>query len=314
MSTSRLDLRERSNPDCPGCDRAARKQCLKNGLCTKTNSVLDQLPVRCVGGWAYDKIYRLVQYFGIFANGMKNRWGGRLNYVEICSGPGRCITRENRNEIDGTALAVIQSPHFKELKKAFFIDASPRVVDVLNQRIKTLGASHIAEAVRGDYGDAPGLCRILNRLPDSCLNLVFIDPTECDVPFSTIQRIVAHLQNADLLINVALGTDVTRNIIPSILSPSHKTARQKYESFLGTPGFCTEPEVVALAQHADHDDLRRKFADTYHHKLRGEGYQYTDVRPVKHYYYLLFASRNPKGLEFWKKACTYSPDNQKEMF
>jgi hypothetical protein len=39
-------------------------------------SELDQLPVRCVGKWAYEKIYRLVQYFGIFANGMKNKWEG----------------------------------------------------------------------------------------------------------------------------------------------------------------------------------------------------------------------------------------------
>jgi three-Cys-motif partner protein len=165
----------------------------------------------------------------------------------------------------------------------------------------------------GDYGDAPGLCRILKRLPDSCLNLVFIDPTECDVPFSTIQRIVAHLQNADLLINVALGTDVNRNLVRAIQLQNHKISRQKYETFLGTPGFCAQPDVVELAKRADHHDLRRKFADTYHQRLKGEGYQYTDVRPVKHYYYLLFASRNQKGIEFWQKACKYSPTNQKEM-
>ena len=270
------------------------------------------MPVRCVGEWAYEKIYRLVQYFGIFAGGMSNRWKG-LNYVEICSGPGRCITRNDRTEMDGTALAIIRSKQFPKLKKGIFIDASPRVVDILNQRIKALNASHIAEAVVGDYGDGPGICRILNRLPDSCLNLVFIDPTECDVPFTTIKRLVEYLQNADLLINVALGTDVTRNIVPAILSSSHQTVRAKYESFLGVPGFCRQPDVIKLAKLSDHDDLRRKFADTYNQTLRGEGYQYTDVRAVKHYYYLLFASRSPKGLEFWKKACAIAPDNQREL-
>ena len=314
MSAARLNVHPHKHPKCGGKNCPERDNVDADGLCTHTTSATDGLPVRCVGEWAYDKIYRLVQYFGIFAHGMKNRWGGRLNYVEICSGPGRCITREDHTEMDGTALAVIQSPHFKELRKAVFIDASPRVVDILNQRIKALAASHIAEAVVGDYSDAPGICRILNRLPDSCLNLVFIDPTNCDVPFQTIQRVAAHLQNADLLINVALGTDVNRNLVRAILLPNHKTARAKYERFLGTPGFCAQPEVVGLAKRAGHEDLRRKFADTYDHKLKGEGYGHTDVRPVKHYYYLLFASRNPKGLEFWKKACTYSPDNQKEMF
>lgn len=61
--------------------------------------------------------------------------------------------------MDDTALAVLQNSHFKELKKAIFIDASSRVVAILNQRIKALGASHKAEAVRGDYGDAPGITR-----------------------------------------------------------------------------------------------------------------------------------------------------------
>jgi three-Cys-motif partner protein len=262
--------------------------------------------------WAYDKIYRLVQYFGIFAGGMSNRWKG-LNYVEICSGPGRCITRNDRDEMDGTALAIICHKHFSKLKKGIFIDASPRVVAILNQRIKALGKSDIAEAVVGDYSDAAGLSSILGQLPQNCLNLVFIDPTECNIPFTSIKSIVNKLQNADLLINVALGTDVNRNIVPAILSPSYKTAREKYEKFLGVPGFCDQPEVMELAKSSDFGDLRRAFASTYDRKLREEGYMFTDVRRVKHFYYLLFASRNEKGLEFWRKSCTYAPDNQKEM-
>lgn len=243
---------------------------------------------------------------------MSKKWVG-LNYVEICSGPGRCITRQDRKEIDGTAMAIIRHKHFPKLRKGIFIDASPRVVDILNRRITDLGASHIAEAVVGDYGDAAGLCRTLNRLPDSCLNLVFIDPTECDVPFSTIQRIVAHLQNADLLINVAIGTDVNRNIASAATDPAFARARKKYETFLGIPGFCSRPDVVALAKLADHDDLKRKFADAYKDQLHTLGYVHTDIRAVRHYYYLLFASRSPTGLDFWTKACAIDPDNQRQL-
>lgn len=308
-----LDLRQLQHSDCRSCDRAERAEIDADGLCTRTASALDNLPVRCVGEWAYDKIYRLVQYFGIFTGGMKNQWCG-LNYVEICSGPGRCITRHDRIEMDGTALAVVRNKQFPQLQKAVFIDASPRVVSALNQRIAALSASHIAEATIGDYEDAVGICRVLSCLRDGCLNLVFIDPTECDVPFSTIKQIVDNLQNADLLINVALGTDVTRNIIPAILSPqSHALVRDKYERFLGCPGFCARPEIVALAKRADHDDLRRAFANAYNKQLRGIGYVHTDVRTVRHYYHLLFASRKPKGLEFWLKSCRIEPDNQRML-
>jgi three-Cys-motif partner protein len=311
-STIRLDLRECQHPNCGGKGCQQRHTVDGDGLCTHTVSAQDNLPVRCVGEWAYDKIYRLVQYFGTFAGGMSKKWVG-LNYVEICSGPGRCITREDRKEIDGTAMAIIHNKHFPKLKKGVFIDASPRVVDVLNQRIKTLGASNIAEAVVGDYSNAAGLCRTLNRLPDSCLNLVFIDPTECDVPFSTIQRIVAHLQHADLLINVAIGTDVNRNIANAATDPSFAKAKQKYESFLGLPGFCSRPDVVALARRAGFDDLKRKFADSYKEQLHTLGYVHTNIRAVRHYYYLLFASRHPRGLKFWLDSCTYEPDGQKEL-
>jgi three-Cys-motif partner protein len=310
MRAPRLDLREMPNSGCLGCDRMARKDFLENGLCKQTQSVLDQLPVRCVGGWAYDKIYRLVQYFGIFASGMKNQWLG-LNYVEICSGPGRCIIRDQRLEIDGTALSIITHPVFPQLKKAFFIDANVYVVDALNCRIAAAGATSRAQAVLGDYTDLPNLQRSLAKLPPNCLNLVFIDPTECDLPFATVREIGRQLKNADLLINVAIGTDATRNLGFAILDRGFEKAKSKYESFLGSPGFCSRPDVISLAKIGAHDDLRRLFMAEYTKKLATEGYVFTDARQVEHYYHLLFASRSPKGLEFWHKACKIEPNNQR---
>jgi three-Cys-motif partner protein len=276
-------------------------------------SVLDDLPIRPVGEWAYEKIYRLVQYFGIFAGGMKKRWPS-LNYVEIGCGPGRCVLRENCLEIDGTALAIIRNPNFFSLQKAIFIDASPRVAEILNARIGALGAASIASAVVGDYSNAADLCGILKGLPDGFLNFIFIDPTECDVPFETIEQIVRQLKNADLLVNVALGTDANRNLVSAIRLPSHVKVREKYEAFLGKLGFCAQSEVIELAKLADHIALRRKFAEAYKERLAHIGFVYTDIQPVRHYYYLLFASRSEKGLEFWRKSCRIAPDNQRQLF
>ncbi len=60
-------------------------------------------------------------------------------------------------------------------------------------------------------------------------------------------------------------------------------------------------------------DAPRLFLDEYLAKLKAEGYRFTDLRPVKHYYYLLFASRSEKGREFWLKSCRIAPDNQREF-
>lgn len=305
--SNQIDLRERQNRR-PG----AKDEITVDGLYKNIFSVLDNLALRDVGEWAYEKIFYLVQYFGIYASGMKNAWNG-LNYVEICSGPGRCLLREDGREIDGTALAIARHKDFEQLRKALFVDASSTVVALLNQRLAAVGASPRGMARKGNYHDTSAVRKLLSELPDGCLNLVFIDPTECNVPFTTIQAIVDQLKNADLLINVAIGTDVNRNLVAAVLDPAFDKAREKYESFLGMDGFCDRPDVVELAKRRDYDDLRRLFAETYHQQLRGLGYQFTDVRPVRHYYHLLFASRHEKGLEFWKKACRIGPDDQREM-
>lgn len=313
MAERHLDLRTTKNDGCLRCqNRQERAAFLRDGLCDHVISTLDALPVRCVGSWCYDKIYRLLMYFGIFSKGMKDSWSG-LNYVEICSGPGRCVNRENGEEIDGTALAIVNHPHFNLLNRALFIDNSVPVIDALKQRIEATGASPKACAVVGDYRNADGMMEILGALPAGCLNLVFIDPTQCDVPFATVQRIAQRLENADLIINVALGTDVSRNLVQAILEPAHGRNRAKYEAFLGTKAFFTDPSVVDVASKNRVNDLRRQFAQAYLGQLGQCGYIHCDTRPVRHYYYLLFASRNPKGLEFWNKACRIAPDDQREL-
>ena len=70
---------------------------------------------------------------------MAKKWG-KLRYVEVCSGPGRCSTRDG-NEQDGTALAIVKNDLFDLLSDAIFIDYSPRVVETLSKRFEAVGKS-----------------------------------------------------------------------------------------------------------------------------------------------------------------------------
>ena len=135
MKREALDLHEAKNPHCAQCRNKDERE-TDGGLCRIAPSVVDELPARCVGSWASDKIYFLTQYLGIFGNGMKNRWDGKLDYFEICSGPGRCVIRESGREIDGTALAVVHNRHFCHYHSATFFDISEKVVDTLNRRFE----------------------------------------------------------------------------------------------------------------------------------------------------------------------------------
>jgi three-Cys-motif partner protein len=313
MSAARLDLRPHKHPKCGGKNCPERDNVDADGLCTHTMSATDGFPLRCVGDWAAEKIYWLVRYFGIFTGSMFPLWRGNLNYVEICSGPGRCIAREAREEIDGTSLAIASSPGFQKLRAALFIDNNQKVVDTLNHRLSARGATKKAKAVIGDYTDLPGMANLLASLPQGCLNLVFIDPTDCSVPFSTVRKIAATLKSVDYIINVALGTDANRNLAKAILHPTHTTSRHKYESFLGAPGFCSRPETIAKAKLKDSDDLRRLFRDQYRASLKQEGFIYSDPISVEHYYYLLFASRHQTGYDLWQKIQTVDPAGQRTL-
>lgn len=312
MKRQRIDLRVTKNQECLRCDRKARKDSVSDEICTTLRSSLDDLPVRCVGEWAYDKIYLLVQYFGIFAGGMKNKWNG-LNYIEICSGPGRCVTRNDSNEMDGTALAVVNQSAFPELSQAVFVDIDPNVVAILNKRINALGAHHKARAFIGDYHDVHGLMKIIEQLHTNFLSLVFFDPTECDVPFATVETLTSYLKNADLIINIALGTDLNRNIVNVVLDPAFSQTKDKYERFLGIPDFLSRPDIVHAARLGKHGDLRKLFMNAYLEHLASIGYVHTNLRAVRHYYDLLFVSKSPKGLEFWMKANQIGPDNQRRL-
>jgi three-Cys-motif partner protein len=313
-------VRRRRLETCKCCDKVTReKNTRENGCCTQVVSSLDGLPVRCVGDWALDKIYYLVQYLGIFAGGMKNKKD--TYYVELCSGPGRCSTR-NQHEHDGTALAVLNHSKFKHIKGAIFIDNDTSVVEVLNQRIQAMKFDN-AKAVVGDYNNIDS---ILEAFPpvkkDKTLFLCLIDPTDCSLPFDTIKAIFDRTnEKCDFIISYFDGIDLNRNILETVLEPVRfKTNLKKYERFLGDTEFFTDPEIQEFARIGDRLSIRLKFQNAYKHQLAKIGLSYQDeVRVCSQgetgipYYQLIFASGHSKGLEFWKKATKYSPSGQPSL-
>lgn len=313
MSCFHIDLHQKMNSHCQRCQPEKRNENQEDYLCRLVKSMDDGKSVRCVGSWAYEKIFRLVQYFGIFTKGMANKWEGKLNYIEICSGPGRCVLRESGEEVDGTALAIARHPSFKTLHAALFIDHNPRVVEILDGRLSQIEncAERKTRVIRGDFTCKQDLRKIFNAIPEKHLNLVFIDPTECNVPFSTIELAVQSLKRADFIINVALGTDVNRNLVPAFLDSSFSRAKEKYTAFLGSETFFADENNQKLAVAGNTQELRRSFLDEYQRQLKRIGLAHTDSKNVKAYYHLVFASGDPRGLDFWHKANKIEPDGQR---
>lgn len=311
----KTDLKEIPNSNChKKCNKDKRRTTTTDDLCNQTVSELDGLPVRCVGEWAMEKIYHLIQYFGIFSTGMKYKWDGRINYIEICSGPGRCINRSLGIEFNGTSLCILEHPSLIHLNKALFFDYNLKVVDSLNKRIEEKKITN-AKAIFGDYYNPKAICvDIKSEITTNGLNLVFIDPTDCSLPFELINELKTNLSNVDFIINIAIGTDYTRNIKKAILDPlTNAASYQKYTRFLGNDSFFKSQEIVEFAKNNADKELRLAFREEYLNSLKNIGFKHFDFKHIRNYYDLIFATSHPKGLEFWVKANKIQHDGQRTL-
>jgi three-Cys-motif partner protein len=309
-----IDLNVVENPDCHlKCSKELRKERAIDDMCVETLSSIDGLPVRCVGDWAQQKIFHLVQYFGIFSQGMNRKWKG-INYIEICSGPGRCINRSTGEEFDGTSLAILKHKNLVYLKKLLFFDFNPEVVANLTERINILKIDK-AHAYVGDYYNSSTICSVLKKeLPNDHLNLVFIDPTDCSVPFDLVRDIHATINNIDFIINIASGTDFNRNIIRVVEQTDiFKKTKEKYLRFIGSDDFFTDPKLKKLINRSDHKGIRILFREYYEKSLSTLGYCFFAYKHIKHYYDILFATKNDRGLDFWKKVSSIDFKGQREF-
>jgi len=246
---------------------------------------------------------------------MKLKWKGKLNYIEICCGPGRCISRKKGLEFDGTALSIIKHDAFKYLNKALFFDLNEKVIETLNKRIQRIGLNN-ALAMIGNYYEPDGICRrILKEIKHDSLNLIFIDPTDCSIPFSLVKMLKEGLSKADFIINLASGTDFNRNVINSILKPeSYSISINKYSLFLNNDNFFTDPKNIQFANEKRNTELRNSFRQSYIESMRKIGFQYFDYKNINHYYDILFATCNEQGISFWQKANKINFDGQRELF
>ena len=82
-------------------------------------SAFDGLPIRDSGAWIATKHRLLTYYAHLFATGMKYKWKSRV-YLELFSGPGRCLIRKTGKEDLGSPLKVIEH----EFTKFIFTEMS----------------------------------------------------------------------------------------------------------------------------------------------------------------------------------------------
>lgn len=167
----------------------------------------DVLPVRESGVWAKEKLYYLEHYLDIFSVGMHKRWHGKLYYIDLFAGPGRCQIPETKEEFDGSPLIALKF----NFAKYFFFESDPLCFEALKARAKDRAPEKMKN-VTFVLGDCNKEIAEIGYLPSASLGVAFVDPTGIlPLPFETVRKLTAE-RKIDLIINFHEGMGVRMNL------------------------------------------------------------------------------------------------------
>jgi len=249
----------------------------------------DSLPVRPSGPWIETKHKLLAYYANLFATGMKNKWASRV-YLELFSGPGKCLIRDTGREDLGSPLKIIGH----EFTKFIFTEMSVPAAEALATRIEPFENSSRTEIWCGDCAEAIEHIRI----PDRSLTFAFIDPTGIGhAPFSLIETLERKTR-CDLLINVQHGMGIKMNVHQYTPDAGDESALTR---FLGNDSWKQLPRHNAKEFFLGALDLYKQQLDKLGFKFTGREVLISTQQGIG-LYLLLFASRHPLGQTFWEKA------------
>lgn len=251
-----------------------------------------------VGPWAKDKLHYISAYCEIFSTGMKSRWPLRT-YTDLFAGPGICVIEGTGEEVIGSPLVALRCK--TPFTHYFFNDDKPELISALKPR------AVVDNAVKIQYFSKD--CNVvvddlLRELPNGSLDFCFIDPLNWEIQFDSIRRLTAN-RRMDLAITFHIG---------NIRRVAERPPKELNDFF---------PDSNWQLEYRKARELResswRTLLDVYENGLKDIGYiQIKDYVLEKNrrnvpLYHLIFASKHPRGADFWDKIAVRSSTGQLRM-
>ncbi len=238
----------------------------------------------------------------LFNTGMKNLWNTRV-YVDLFAGPGVCVDRYSGQEFEGSPIRALNcKTPFTHL---FFNDSKPDIVNALKARqLRMFPDANVFYSALDCNEAAPNIGR---QLPGNALTLVFIDPWNYELNFQALS-LLARRSSIDLIVTFHT-TAIKRNA---------RLELEEVDLFLGD----TEWRNRFFAAKGDVSNSGTKvIIESFKSNLKNRlGYKYFgDPEPIRNehgnpIFYLLFASHNARGLDFWEKSSYIKASGQRAMF
>jgi three-Cys-motif partner protein len=261
----------------------------------------DGLPARQTGSWVHDKKFYLERYLSVVIKAVGKKWAGKLSYIDLFSGPGRSVIRDTNEEVEGSPLVALGF----EFAHYVFVD-TPDVISILRERTKQHPKKARIALIEGDCNDVIDEVRAAS--PADHLALAFIDPTGLQIRFDTIRRLVND-RKVDLLMTIQLGMGVTMNL------PQYaKSNGEALTNFLGNTDWRNDLDAGGSISQTSGRIMER-----YISQLKKLGYETAREIPIRTgqnnllLYFMVLASRHPRGPDLWKKITEIAPSGQRRL-
>jgi len=201
---------------------------------------------------------------------------------------------KNGEHYNGSPLIALSH----EFSKYILVEEDPENLRALRQRCGKSPKHSSIQIIEGDCNT------VIDKVVPEGLSLAFIDPTGIDIHFDTISKLTSG-RAVDLLMTVPFGMDMKRNFEQF----RKQGSRSKLWKFLGG--------------NVDWSAVRDANAalELFKERVRKLGYSTTEFREIVvrnvqrnvPMYFLFFASKNLKGLEFWNKITARDETGQYQL-
>lgn len=264
---------------------------------------------RCSGSWAAEKLSHLENFMAIFTGGMHRRWEDRLAYVDLMAGPGLC-SAEGGLEFQGSPLRALQTR--RRFQTAVFVEKDPILAASLHVRSQREGYAPDPVILQSDCNALETVHQI-RRLTHDSLTLVFIDLLGFNVSFETIRALTSG-RPMDLVITFP-EQDIARNF--ALAFPRRD---DRFDDFFGTDKWREVVRLYRRQRKYSGKPVKLLLLEFYAQRLKELGYAVDlGVGPMRNsrrvpLYRPVFASKHPRGIDFWNKASRCGPYRAQKLF
>jgi len=275
----------------------------------------DGLLLRPSGQWAKAKLDYLQRYIDVFETAMRSKWQVR-HYVDLFAGPGKCLVRGGRGVFLGSPLLALTTRY--PFTHYIFADMDQRNTEALQKRCAASPLSTRVTILTGDSNKlVDGVVAQINQAGPS-LNLAFLDPEGIgDLEWATVAKL-ASVRRMDLIINYP-KLALSRNM-PAAFKRDEPSP---IDDFFG--GREWRDVYREHVEERGRRGLWRRLLNLYKEKLQMLDYKVRGeedtgdeilVRSTEKQlplYYLVFASKDPLGEDFWQKITQRDVTGQKRL-